>query len=124
MNDPGLQESGLRLASDKSVLQAYLCPCGQPASSTASRSSLIGYTVSCAMSLQCRISTGPFDRHEEDVTTNNAIKKMQLLLIGRQAEQAKAFPRCTSCTDDACISNNHSFLLFHLVLAASKDNSP
>jgi hypothetical protein len=44
-------------------------------------------------------------------------------IIGRQSEQAKSFPRWTPCPEDACISNNHSFLLFHLALAASKDNS-
>jgi hypothetical protein len=59
------------------VSQAYLRPCGQPATRPHQEAhlSITLFPSPCSCSTEQALDR--FDRHEEDVTTNNAIKKKE-----------------------------------------------
>ena len=85
LNDPGRQESSRGLAAGCGFLFSLVMwrPCGQP-------DSLV--VLHCdTMSLQNRTSVEPSDRREEDMSSNNAIKKT----VGRQSKASQALTRCT-----------------------------
>ena len=78
LNDRGRQESGRgRMRLRETPCLDHPRPCGQPDSLVVPTSSLITSSVlHCdTMSLQNRTSVEPSDRREEDMSSNNAIKK-------------------------------------------------
>jgi len=94
LNDRGRQESGRgRMRLRETPCLDHPRPCGQPDSLVVPTSSLITSSVlHCdTMSLQNRTSVEPSDRREEDMSSNNAIKKT----VGRQSKASQALTRCT-----------------------------